>query len=162
MNLIDIDASRRTDWAQAGYPGQIPAIGEKIVIVTDHGVSGNGMTDDHDAIQALIDNTDSPAVLFFPAGKYRIESALALKSGIVLRGEGTNATHLDFYSDNGCMTVIGRTSGAFVSIQSGFQKDAGQIVVGNASDFHAGDGGMIRQANGPTAIGSLNMLSVRW
>lgn len=145
MGLNDIDAPRRTDWTQAGYPGEIPTISEKIVIVTDHGVSGDGTTDDHYAIQALIDNTASPAVLFFPAGNYRIESALALKSGIVLRGEGSNATHFDFYSDNGCMAIKGRASGSFVSIQGGLQKDASQIVVANASDFHTGDGGMIRQ-----------------
>jgi hypothetical protein len=145
MSLNDIDASRRTDWTQAGYPGEIPSINDKIVVVTDHGATGNGTTDDHDAIQSLIDNTAGPAVLYFPAGNYRLESALVLKSGIVLRGEGSSATHLDFYSDNGCMTIKGRTSGSFVSIQSGFQKDAGRIVVANASGFHPGGGGMIRQ-----------------
>ena len=64
-----------------------------------------------------------------------------------MRGEGSNSTHLDFYSDNGCMAIKGRTSGAYVSIQSGFQKDANRIVVADASGFHPGDGGMIRQAD---------------
>jgi Pectate lyase superfamily protein len=145
MNLKDLDASRRTDWTQAGYPGEIPAVNENVVIVTDHGVMGDGTKDDHDAIQALIDNAASPAVLYFPAGTYRIESALDLKSGIVFRGEGSNATHLDFFSDNGCMAIKGRTSGAFVSIQSGLQKGSCQIAVANASEFKAGEGGMIRQ-----------------
>jgi hypothetical protein len=73
MSLNDIDASRRTDWTQAGYPEEIPSISEKIVIVTDHGVRGNGTTNDHDAIQSLIDNTAGPAVLYFPAGNYRAD-----------------------------------------------------------------------------------------
>ena len=147
MSLNDIDASRRTDWTRAGYPGEIPTINEKIVIVTDHGVSGDGTTDDHDAIQGLIDTTAGPAVLFFPAGNYRIESALVLKSGIVFRGEGSKRTHLDFFSDNGCITIKGRTTGPFVPVQNGFSKGTRQIVVANASDFHTGDGGMIRQAD---------------
>jgi hypothetical protein len=145
MSLNDMDASRRTDWTQAGYPGEIPSMNENIVIVTDHGVRGNGTTDDHDAIQSLIDHTDGPAVLYFPAGNYRIESALTLKPGIVLRGEGSDATHLDFFSDEGCMTIRGRTSGSFVSLQSGYQKNADRIVVADASGFHPGGGAMIRQ-----------------
>jgi hypothetical protein len=147
MNLNDMKAFRRTDWTQAGYPGEIPTANEKIVVVTDHGVSSDGTKDTHSAIQTLIDHTVSPATIYFPAGNYRIESTLILKSGIVLRGEGSNATHLNFYSDVGCMTIKGRTSGTFVSIQSGFQKGSSQIVVANASGFQAGDGGIIRQGD---------------
>ncbi len=145
MSLNDLDIDRRTDWAQAGHPGGIPTVDENILTVTNHGVHGDGMTDDHDAIQTLIDNSTSPAVLLFPAGSFRIESALDLKSGIVLRGEGSSVTHLDFYSDNGCLNIKGRTSGSYVAIQSGSQKGSSQIVVADASNFHVGDGGMIRQ-----------------
>lgn len=145
MDLADLDTSRRADWTQAGYPGGIPSVSENILIVTDHGVTGDGTTNDYDAIQALINSSASPAVLFFPAGRYRIESPLILKSGIVLRGEGSESTHLDFFSDYGCMIIAGSTSGAFMPLQNGFQKDSTQMTVSDASGFQTAEGGVIRQ-----------------
>jgi hypothetical protein len=145
MNIEDVDASRRTDWARAGYPGGIPAVDDNIITVTDHGVTGDGATDDAGAVQTLIDEASTPAVLYFPAGAYRLESSLTLKSGVVLRGAGSNATHLVLSSDTGGIDVEGRTDGAYVPIQSGFEKGATEIVVDDASGFEAGRGGMIRQ-----------------
>lgn len=145
MSVEDVDASRRVDWTQAGYPGGIPSVNGNVITVTDHGVTGDGATDDAGAVQTLIDGTTAPAVLFFPAGTYRLEALITLKSGIVLRGAGSNATYLDFYSTSGGISIKGRTDGSYVPIQSGFVKGSEAIVVEDASGFEAGKGGMIRQ-----------------
>lgn len=108
-------------------------------------MTGDGATDDAGAVQTLIDGTTAPAVLFFPTGTYRLESLITLKSGIVLRGAGSNTTHFEIYSDNGCMSIKGRPDGSYVPIQSGFVKGSKEIVVEDASGFEAGKGGMIRQ-----------------
>ena len=62
----------QTFWAQAGYPGDIPEIKVNIINVKDQGALGDSITDDYSAIQAAIDNAPDPAVIFFPAGIYRI------------------------------------------------------------------------------------------
>lgn len=35
MSVEDVDASRRVDWAQAGYPGGIPTVSDPIITVTN-------------------------------------------------------------------------------------------------------------------------------
>ncbi len=79
MEVGDLDFSRRVDWTKAGYPGKIPNVNANIVNVRDIGAKGDGATDDYHAIQSAIDSAPNPAVIFFPAGTYRITSQLNLK-----------------------------------------------------------------------------------
>lgn len=63
--------------------------------VLDYGVTGNGGTDDTAAIQAVINAVPSTGgAVYFPAGTYRLSSALTLKSNLTLLGAGQNATIL--------------------------------------------------------------------
>ena len=132
------------DWSQAGYPGEIPYPTDTVINVKDAGATGNGATDDHAAIQAAINGAPNPAVIFFPAGVYRIESVLNLKSGIVLRGEGYKLTRIECRCSSGCIRMRGG-SGSYVSILGGLEKGSNQITVSDASAFTVGRGGQIRQ-----------------
>ena len=132
------------DWAHAGYPGDIPYITENIINVKDAGATGNGSTDDAAAIQAAINSAPNPAVIFFPAGVYRIESMLNLKSGIVLRGEGHKSTRIECLTGSGCIRMRGG-SGSYVSVLGGLEQGSNQITVSDAAGFTAGRGGQIRQ-----------------
>lgn len=134
-------------WSQAGYTGQIPSITTPIINVKDFGATGNGSTDDAGAIQTAIDEAPNPAVIFFPAGTYRLQARLNLKSGIVLRGEGYRQTHLECLNNGGCINLTGSLAGGFVNIQSGLAKGSTQIVVADASSFVVGQGGEIQQDN---------------
>lgn len=145
LELEDLASSRRVDWSQAGYPGGIPFVDENVVNVKENGVTGDGTTDEYAAIQNLINNSTVPTILFFPAGNYKIESALVLKAGIIIRGEGATKTHLRFFSANGCFNVRGGTGGNFVAATSGIEKGSTSIVVENPSTFAVGGGAMIRQ-----------------
>lgn len=145
MDLNDLDFSRRVDWTHVGYPGNIPDVTDNVINVKDIGVRGDGSTDDYSAIQLAIDSAPDPAVIFFPAGNYRIESQLKLKSGIVLKGEGSLKTHLEFYSDSGCIGINGQTNGSYVDILSGLEKGSSKIEVSDVSNFTIGQGGEIRQ-----------------
>jgi hypothetical protein len=109
------------------------------------GAAGDGWSDDYSAIQSAIDSAPDPAVIFFPAGTYRIKSQLSLRSGILLRGEGSLKTHLEFLSASGCFGINGRTMGSYVDILSGLEKGSDKIVVSDASNFSVGQGGEIRQ-----------------
>ena len=73
--------------------------------VKDHGVRGDGVTDDTDAIQSLIDNTSNyiwmgenestykkvkPIKIYFPKGKYVITRTINLSPYITIDGEFTS------------------------------------------------------------------------
>jgi hypothetical protein len=54
--------------------------------VTCTGLAGNGTTDDGPAIQACINNAAANTAVYIPAGTYLVNSTVALKSNVVLRG----------------------------------------------------------------------------
>ena len=141
----DFSLPQSVEWSRAGYPGTIPDITANVINVKDYGATGNGSTDDAGAIQSAINSAPNPAVIFFPAGRYRIQSRLTLKSNLVLRGEGYRLTHLECLNTGGCITLAGAATGSFVNILSGLAKGSTQIVVSNASGFTVGRGGEIQQ-----------------
>jgi len=61
--------------------------------VLDYGATGNGSTDDTTAIQTAIDAVPSSGgTVVFPAGTYKISSALVARSNIVLAGVSDGAS----------------------------------------------------------------------
>ena len=62
--------------------------------VKDHGVVGDGTTNDTTAIQAIIDACSSAGggAVFFPEGTYKITTALTARSNVALIGAGDGAT----------------------------------------------------------------------
>jgi hypothetical protein len=145
MKLSDLGSSRITNWSQAGYPGEIPDIAINIINVKTVGAKGDGNTDDFNAIQNAINNAPNPSVIFFPAGVYRINSPLNLKSGVVLRGQGSDQSQLKFVSDSGCLNIKGSANGSYTPVNSGLSKGSVQLTVQDASKFQVGQGGEIRQ-----------------
>jgi hypothetical protein len=79
---------------------------DDMVSVRDYGAVGNGLSDDHAAMQLaitdryakVIANGFSPlsgsAIIWIPAGTYRITSSLKLYPGVRLQGEGPNRTKI--------------------------------------------------------------------
>lgn len=88
--------SRLPDFSLAGYRGGGAPIPDVPVVanVKNFGAKGDGYADDTAAIQKAIDTTTNGAVLL-PAGRYVLTDPLRIrKSGVVLRGEGTEKTIL--------------------------------------------------------------------
>ncbi len=85
-----------------------------------YGALGDGTTDDTSAIQAAIDdaNADGGGIVFFPAGIYRITSALTLKIQVSLLGANALASSIsiDHASNNG-ITVAAGSTGLSTSIR---------------------------------------------
>jgi hypothetical protein len=79
---------------------------DDMVSVRDYGTVGNGISDDHAAIQRaitdryarVIANGFSPlsgsVIIWVPAGTYRITRSLKLYPGVRLQGEGSNRTKI--------------------------------------------------------------------
>lgn len=101
------------DYSYSGYKfseEKIPDTYEyRYFNVLDYGATINDEEYDDAAIQATIDaasNFGSPAVVFFPAGKYRVSSDHDLNksihiqsSNVVLKGEGSGTNGTEIYMD---------------------------------------------------------------
>ncbi len=75
-------------------------------------VTGDGTTDDTEAIQAAIDSVNSwgGGVLYFPPGTYRITSTLHMRDNLTLRGDHELESTL--YTESAIDMVDGYLSGA--------------------------------------------------
>jgi hypothetical protein len=87
LHAIDNEAASALNTAGAAVPKDTLRLNVK-----DHGVLGDGTTDDFTAIQALINTAAAIAgtEVYFPPGVYRTSNQITLKTGVTLRG--THAT----------------------------------------------------------------------
>jgi len=68
--------------------GGTVAIDSLVYNAKDHGVKGDGTTDDQAALQALVTALPAGSVIFLPKGTYLLRSGVKWKSGISLVGSG--------------------------------------------------------------------------
>lgn len=103
-----IPPERRGTWENAGYSPSsrtIPRQYTYSINITTFGGHGDGLGDNTNALNAAINycasNNYPAAVILFPAGTYRFESQIDIgRSGIVLRGAGSNQTIFKFNATN--------------------------------------------------------------
>jgi hypothetical protein len=85
------------------------------VSVVDYGAKGDGVTDDSAAIQAAINAatpnalfgaTTGDTTVFFPVGKYLINSPINTYSGLTLRGEGETSVIVQGGSFSGAALLL--------------------------------------------------------
>ena len=136
-----IPSSRSTNWSLAGYAGIIPVY-TAVENITDHGGSGNGITLNDAALQNAITALNGQAgIIYFPAGAYLFNSPVMLRSGLVLKGEGSDYTKLQFNlaGSNDLVTIAGSTSASIANITSSVFKDQSSLDVDNPSLFQVND-----------------------
>lgn len=148
-----IPEANLVDWSDSGYPGNFPDPAT-IISVMDHGAVGDGVADDRAAIIAAIAAlSGQPGVVLFPAGSYKISSTISIPSGVVLRGEGVEATFIKLnmggYAINGFQTS-GSITATEVAVVSGYTKGSTQLVIDGIHEnlFAEGDYIELRQTNG--------------
>ncbi len=75
-----------------------PDFPQRLYVATEHGVKGDSLTDNREALQRLIDTggEDGGGIVFLPPGSYRVDDTLQMRSHVVLRGAGRDATTLFF------------------------------------------------------------------
>jgi hypothetical protein len=74
------------------------------------GLAGDGKTDDGPAIQSCINKAASGTAVYVPAGTYLVNSTVAVKSNMTLRGAGTTSTFFNLGSRGGFTTQNFSTS----------------------------------------------------
>ncbi|MCP4199635.1 MAG: dockerin [Proteobacteria bacterium] len=151
-----IAPSRRVIWK----PGILGGIPELPIVnnVLDFGAVSDNQTDNRIAFQNAINAAAAigGGAVWVPAGTYRFTSTTAynssidLRSGVVLRGAGMDATHLVF-DFNGARADAVKIQdwdyGAFAPVVGGHQKDSNKLTLVDASSFHAGDLAEIQEEN---------------
>jgi hypothetical protein len=140
-----LPADRRYPWAP-GIPGGIPARTQVCASVKDapYNAVGDGNADDAAAIQAAIDACPEGQVVRVPAGTYRVTQTIYLLKGVVLRGDGPAATHIQGDGvSNWAILNLGEqwdeSNTPITGIQSGYSKGSKSVVVADASSFAVGD-----------------------
>ena len=92
-----IPADRQADWRPGitvGVPGGIPTDRNNLIDVTKEPYKADktGATDASGAIQKAIGDAKEKEVVYLPAGRYRVDKGLGLKSNVTLRGAGPDKT----------------------------------------------------------------------
>jgi hypothetical protein len=146
--------------------------------VTCAGLAGNGTTDDGPAIQACINKAAANTAVYIPAGTYLVNSTVALKSNVVLRGakaEGgppfmpaadAAATTIQLGSNENITTQSFSASGANLTPATSYGQKSPGYTIGNApqkgdttftigsGSLQAGDWVSLFADNDPTLVNS--------
>jgi hypothetical protein len=132
-----IDASRVTNWKQAGVPGGIPKR-TTICATIDAAIYGNGTVDASAAINAAIQNCAANQVVYLPAGEYLLQSSIHFqRSHVSLRGAGKGKTILKPIT-GAKITTRSLNQSAERVIVSGSTKGSKSITVNDASGIVVG------------------------
>jgi len=147
---------RLPDFSHAGYMGEggEPPEVPVVVDVSDFGAVGDGIADDTAAFQQAIAEATEGAVFIQP-GSYRLTDVLYIeKSGVVLRGAGSDETTLKFersleelqgerpqWSWNGGLIWIRQTEAPVVvaEVLESMPRGTVEISVNDTLGFAAGD-----------------------
>ncbi len=146
-----IPEERTVDWASAmehisfNYP-------DAQVNVADFGATGNGVTNDYQAIaDAIASLNGTNGFVYFPPGEYLIEETLYLPDSCILKGAGSEETTLLFNMGGNpvnCIVISKSQSSDFISIEGGLSKGNKMLTVESNEGIQPGDYIEIRQENG--------------
>lgn len=142
---------RLSDWTYPGYPGNFP---DSVTIynVSDFGIIGDGVTDQHTALTTLFSGINgSRAVIYFPPGNYKIGQTLDIPDSLILRGAGSDSTQLsmDLGGTAGDGLIIsGSANGTWFPMTGGTEAGSTGLVVNDGGVIQTGDWIETRQQNG--------------
>lgn len=145
-----IPADRIIEW-RPGVPGGIPdpsaACPSSAPSVRDFGAVGDGSTDDAAAFADAIDAATEGSAIRIPAGTYLLRAGITIDKGVVLCGEGPDASFLRFDTDSRGIDIVKYDRGDWVAITSGYVKGSTTLEVADGSSFAAGDYAEMKQTN---------------
>jgi hypothetical protein len=137
-NELLIPDSRIPTW-DPGVQGGIPSVPTR-VNVRGFGAQGDGVTDDTAALKAAVRACPTPGAVYLPAGSYVVKGSIDMPSGVVLRGEGPENTHIlvtPGIEGDHSFRVRGRR-GKAVRLTNTAPHGTNQVMVADASSFAVG------------------------
>lgn len=139
-------------WYNSGYQGNKSISNVATVNVKEYGAVGDGISDDHAAIQnAIVSLKGKKGVIYLPAGNYKIAKSLAMRDSVIFKGASADLTTLtlDFKGNQGDgITLTGGAASKSLKILSGLHKGSEFLVTEHDHGISAGDYIEIRQLNG--------------
>ncbi len=147
-----IPADKQVTWAGAGIPANNPVITNEVNILNFGGV-GDSTTDNAPAIDSAMSSFHGRAgIVYFPPGKYYIESTLNMPDSVTLRGDCSDSSYFIFNLWGAAIDCIDaqivNEPDTFKSIVVGFSKDTNVITVGDITGFTVGGYAEIQETNG--------------
>ena len=152
--VYSIPSDRKITWSAGLDPvGGIPT---NYTEVTCNGLHNNNSVDDTAAIQACIDNASSNTAIVIPAGVYKINGTITMKSNVILRG--AKASGWPFLpTDDATATTLNMNGGRIdfnggskdnnwyparpngTAISSGYTQASTSITVSSSSGYATND-----------------------
>ncbi|MCW3105103.1 MAG: hypothetical protein JWO09_3543 [Bacteroidetes bacterium] len=136
-----IPASRTVDWSLAGLRDSVtePLL---TIDVTSFGAQGDGITINDLPLQnAIAAAGGDPAVIFFPGGTYLFNASVSLPSSIIIRGDSSSLSTLQFDLSGAAQDlfrVTGSSSASEYALMTGAQKDGVYLLVPDSAGIAAG------------------------
>ncbi len=135
-------------WQKAGCPEILSP--DLVVNLRDFGAKGDGKADDQPAIESAIKSLGpGGGVVFIPQGTYLFQKPIRLASGVILRGEGPEKTHLLFDFVAHAILASANPKDSFQKVPESLAAHDTTIPVTNGSDFAPGDYFELHQDNDP-------------
>ena len=160
-----LPAERIADWAVAGvWENGVKGIPVRNVVFCDVRTSipgsglvaaGDGVRDDTAALQAALDLCPAGQVVYLPQGVYRISGTLAVRDGIVVRGDGPERTRIVQYSAEHILLIEGLGASGddtATRVVSGFQRGSDTVEVDDSGGFEVGDAVTLDEFNDPEVV----------
>ncbi len=95
-----------------------------VVNVKDHGVTGDGSTDDTVALQACVDAADAGSTIFFPPGTYLISAPITMKDSCSYLGAGRSTASASVIKQKNSANITGPHGRTGLFVSSAFSTDA--------------------------------------
>lgn len=118
-------------WAVAGQPN----LAMNAVNVKSTGVKGDGINDDTDNIQKVINSLPPKTVLFFPAGHYKINGSINFSKGITLLGEPGTVFDCSAVLNDVFTVNIDGYADSNTAVASDIYSGSCSITISDPSDF---------------------------
>lgn len=152
-----IPSTRRITWqGNVGVEGGIP---DRTTIFANvrtppWNAAANPSIDDTAVIQAAINACPSNQVVYIPAGRYRIQNTLQMKTGVTLRGDGMTNTVLMFTGAQfyGIRFFNPADLTYDMQVTSGFGKGSTNLTLSSAANYQIGYIVLVDQLNDSTLV----------
>jgi len=122
------------------------------ISVADFGATGDGITDDRQAVaDAILSLDDEGGVVIFPNGTYLFNSSIQLKQNVVLRGNSSDSSVLLFdlgQAPVNCIVISAAQNEEFGPLLGGFEKGSQKLLSSFANTFVDSEFAEIVQDNG--------------
>jgi parallel beta helix pectate lyase-like protein len=136
---------RMVRW-DAGVRGGVPRV-KVSVRLTAKGLAANPAK----AIQNAVNAAKTPGAVVLPEGTFTLGSSVRMKSGVVLRGQGADKTHLIFNAPKvswaGAISVAGKLEKKEIAVAGGAADGSTRLTVRDAGGLRAGDTVWLFQEN---------------